>query len=170
MLVSSCLSSGIVHNCQCVTSLVLQCYTVSLLKDMSTHMTRLAHTYTCIQTNRSTSKHDTQTKKWKHQHSHTQTHRQHTHTYTEGPEKGWGWWQSLSVCQCQSLRRNEAEWHTLPSGDTQPVITKWHKWPTFPLASPYPSPSPSSKFEYLVLTSYSLLVSFAASFFFFFFW
>ena len=80
------------------------------------------------------------------------------HIHTTEPEECWGWWQSLSLCWCQSLQRKQAEWHRVASGDTQPVITKWHKWPTFLHSQPFPIVSTCSNFVYLVLfTSNSIL-------------
>lgn len=82
------------------------------------------------------------------------------HTRTTGPEKGWGWWQSLSVCWCQSLQRTEAEWHRVASGDTQPVIKKWQRWPIFLPSQSSPNFNTCSNFLHLVSLE-SILVSFS---------
>lgn len=102
-----------------------------------TYMTCLWHTFT-------KTKHYTQMKNWIYWHVEwcTQAHVHATHTTR--PEEGWVWWQSQSLCQCHSLKRNEAEWHRLPSGDTQPVITKWHKRPTLLTSKSLPIVSTSS--------------------------
>lgn len=93
-------SSGRVHNCQCVTSLGLLCYIVSLLKDMSTHTFAHKHRRT---SNAWHINEGMETDMW------CSVIYTHIHRHTKGPEDGWGWWQCLFLCQCQSLQRNEAE-------------------------------------------------------------
>lgn len=153
MLVSACASSGRRHNCQCVTSLAPHCYAVALLKDTREHMTWHTHTHIHSQWTEAPA---SITHWWKNRHTCMLSEAQeemYTHAACScRPEEGWGWWQSLSLCQCQSLKRNEPEWHWLPSGDTQPVIAKWHKRPTFLSSPPFPiACALSSTFVHLVL-------------------
>lgn len=156
-LVSVCVSSGRVHNCQCVTSFALHCYTVSLLKDMSTH------THTHLLAHKLTGAPASMTHKWRNGntgmfsgvHKHLYTHATHTHYRARRGVR------LVTVPVPVSVSVSPEEWGRVPSGDTQAVITKWHKRPTFLPSKPFPVVSASSsKFVYLVLTSSdSVLVS-----------
>lgn len=142
-------SSGRVHNCQCVTSLGLLCYIVSLLKDMSTHTFAHKHRRT---SNAWHINEGMETDMW------CSVIYTHIHRHTKGPEDGV---RLVTVPFPVSVSVSPEEWGRVPSGDTQPVITKWHKWPTFPSSTAFLIISAlSSKFLYLILpSSDSVMVS-----------
>lgn len=87
---------------------------------------------------------------WKHWHVQRCTHTCYTNTHTHYKARGGVRLVTVPVSVSVSL----GEWGGVPTGDTQPVITKWHKRPTF-LSSEhfFLVSASSSEFVYLLLPS-----------------